>query len=81
MPCLPETLPPRKARPPVASVPRGDDLQLSFNAASGDAEEVELGLQSYDKGVFEKLPAVRFRDEDLDIPTYQRRNIRIDKGN
>ncbi len=76
----PETLPPRKVRPPVAAVPNGDELPLPFSAASGDAEEVELGLQSYDKGVFEKLPAVRFRDEDLDIPTYQRRNIRIDKG-
>ena len=76
----PETLPPRKVRPTVAAVPHGDELPLPFSAASGDAEEVELGLQSYDKGVFEKLPAVRFRDEDLDIPTYQRRNIRIDKG-
>ena len=50
------------------------------HAASNNVEEVELGLQSYDKGVFEKLPAVRFHEEDLDIPTYQRRNIRIDKG-
>ena len=56
-------------------------LPLPFSAASNNVEEVELGLQSYDKGIFEKLPAVRFRDEDLDIPTYQRRNIRIDKGN
>ena len=76
----PATLPPRKPRPAVADVSHGDDLQLPFSAGSGDAEEVELGLQSYDKGIFEKLPAVRFRDEDLDIPTYQRRNIRIDKG-
>ena len=67
--------------PPVAAVSHADEPTLPFSAASGDAEEVELGLQSYNKGVFEKLPAVRFRDEDLDIPTYQRRNIRIDKGN
>ena len=78
----PETLPPRASRPAAASLPLsgGDEPSLPFSAASGDVEEVELGLQSYDKGVFEKLPAVRFRDEDLDIPTYQRRNIRIDKG-
>ncbi len=78
----PQTLPPRASRPAAASLPLsgGDEPSLPFSAASGDVEEVELGLQSYDKGVFEKLPAVRFRDEDLDIPTYQRRNIRIDKG-
>ena len=78
----PETLPPRASRPATASLPLsgGEEPSLPFGGASGDVEEVELGLQSYDKGVFEKLPAVRFRDEDLDIPTYQRRNIRIDKG-
>ena len=74
--------PPRRTPTPVsaAAPDRGDDLPLPFSAASNNVEEVELGLQSYDKGVFEKLPSVRFRDEDLDIPTYQRRNIRIDKG-
>ena len=67
----------RQGRDPAAG---SDELRLSFSSAPDNVEEVELGLQSYDKGVFEKLPAVRFRDEDLDIPTYQRRNIRIDKG-
>ena len=77
----PEPLPRRKPAPaPATSPEHSDELQLPFSAASDNVEEVELGLQSYDKGVFEKLPAVRFRDEDLDIPTYQRRNIRIDKG-
>ena len=66
--------------PAAAPEAHADELPLPFSAASDNVEEVELGLQSYDKGVFEKLPAVRFRDEDLDIPTYQRRNIRIDKG-
>jgi cell division protein FtsZ len=78
----PEPLSRRTPAPiPAAAVPvhANDELPLSF-AASNNVEEVELGLQNYDKGVFEKLPAVRFRDEDLDIPTYQRRNIRIDKG-
>ena len=77
----PATLPTRKVRQPVAAVSHADEPTLPFSAASGDAEEVELGLQSYDKGVFEKLPAVRFRDEDLDIPTYHRPHFRIDKGN
>ena len=78
----PEPLPRRKPAPAPAAAPAAgsDELRLSFSSAPDNVEEVELGLQSYDKGVFEKLPAVRFRDEDLDIPTYQRRNIRIDKG-
>ena len=78
----PEPLPKRTVPPlAAATVPdHGDELGLSFGAASDNAEEVELGLQSYSKGIFEKLPAMRFRDEDLDIPTYQRRNIHIDKG-
>ena len=78
----PEPLPRRAPVPePVSPTPgRADELPLPFSAASNNVEEVELGLQSYDKGVFEKFPAIRFHDEDLDIPTYQRRNIRIDKG-
>ena len=78
----PEPLPKRTKAPLAAAAApdHGDELGLSFSAASDSAEEVELGLQSYSKGVFEKLPAMRFRDEDLDIPTYQRRNIHIDKG-
>ena len=78
----PEPLPRRTPAPAPAAAPAAgsDELRLSFSSAPDNVEEVELGLQSYDKGVFEKLPAVRFRDEDLDIPTYQRRNIRIDKG-
>jgi len=74
---------PKRTKAPLTStvVPdSGDELGLSFSAASDSAEEVELGLQSYSKGIFEKLPSMRFRDEDLDIPTYQRRNIHIDKG-
>ena len=78
----PEPLPKRTPAPSSepAAVDHGDELSLTFPPVSDNAEEVELGLQSYDKGIFEKLPAVRFRDEDLDIPTYQRRNIHIDKG-
>ncbi|MBR2425366.1 MAG: hypothetical protein IKB16_01365 [Lentisphaeria bacterium] len=40
----------------------------------------ELGLTSYSRGYFEKFPAVKFKDNDLDIPTFQRRNLYIDKG-
>jgi len=78
----PEPMPKRPAKQTAAPVvaDQGGELPLHFTAASDNAEEVELGLQSYDKGIFEKLPSVRFHDEDLDIPTYQRRNVYIDKG-
>lgn len=78
----PEPLPGRSAapKPSAATVAHGDELPPAFSSASDNAEEVELGLQSYDKGVFEKLPSVRFHDEDLDVPTYQRKGVRIDKG-
>ena len=79
----PEPLPRRTAAPiSVADTSvHGDELPLPFTSPLDNAEEVELGLQSYDKGVFEKLPSVRFHDEDLDVPTYQRKGIHIDKGN
>ena len=78
----PEPLPRRAAAPaPAAASVHSDELPLPFASAPDNAEEVELGLQSYDKGVFEKLPSVRFHDEDLDVPTYQRKGIHIDKGN
>ncbi len=77
---LPRRVPVVTETAPAAAPGRADELPLPFSAASDNVEEVELGLQSYVKGVFEKLPSVRFRDEDLDVPTYQRRNIRIDKG-
>jgi len=79
----PEPLAARTSRPaaePAVPSSSGEEPPLPFSAASDNAEEVELGLQSYDKGIFEKLPSVRFREEDLDIPTYQRKNIHIDKG-
>ena len=39
-----------------------------------------LELQSYSKGIFANLPPTKYKEEDLDIPTFQRRNITIDKG-
>ncbi|GEM_PF-390970 len=59
---------------PISAMP-----QSSFR--DGPLESPELQLQIFDRGVFDAHPSVRFHDLDLDVPTYQRRNIKIDKGN
>ena len=40
----------------------------------------ELGLTSFSRGVFEHQPIVRYHEMDLDVPTFQRRDLNIDKG-
>ena len=46
----------------------------------GSFEQGLLNLQSYSKGIFSNCQPVKYKDEDLDIPTFQRRGISIDKG-
>ena len=67
------------AKATVVPVPE-EEPSLVFPSAPGDVVEVELGLSTYDRGIFEKQPSVRFRDVDLDIPTYQRKGTKIDQG-
>ena len=43
-------------------------------------EQGMLDLQSFSKGIFADLPVTKYKDEDLDIPTFQRRGVSIDKG-
>lgn len=45
-----------------------------------DMEQGMLNLQSFSRGIFADAPVNKYKDEDLDIPTYQRRGISIDKG-
>lgn len=54
----------------------------SSHAASsgGSMEQGMLDLQSFSRGIFADLPVSKYKDEDLDVPTYQRRGISIDKG-
>ena len=37
-------------------------------------------LETISKGIFSRSAAVKYRDEDLDVPTFQRRGVTIDKG-
>ena len=46
---------------------------------AGEYEEVGLGLIHYSRGYFESTPPNRFNGEDLDVPTFQRRNVTIKK--
>ncbi len=51
---------------------------------SGNEDEIEqptLGLNSNEKGIFEKYKEVLYKGNDLDIPTFMREDIYIDKGN
>lgn len=48
--------------------------------AEGKPFHPDLGLTTFSRGVFEKHPVVRYKDIDLDEPTFQRRNLNIDKG-
>ncbi len=48
---------------------------------SGNFEQVELPLQNISRGMFLNTTPVIHNGEDLDVPTFQRRNIFIDQGN
>ena len=43
-------------------------------------EQGVFELQSFDKGSFTAVAPTLYKGEDLDIPTYQRREITINKG-
>ena len=49
-------------------------------SSGGPFVQGELGLTSFSRGVFEKQPQVRYHELDLDVPTFQRRDLNIDKG-
>lgn len=49
-------------------------------SGSGGMEQGMLDLQSFSRGIFADFPVTKYKDEDLDVPTYQRRGIGIDKG-
>ena len=48
--------------------------------SNGPLEQGVFELQSFDKGCFSAVTPTLYKGEDLDIPTYQRREISINKG-
>ena len=49
-------------------------------AASVPLEQGVFELQIFNKGAFANVAPTLFKGEDLDIPTYQRREAMINKG-
>ncbi|MGE4565575.1 MAG: hypothetical protein AB7F32_11940 [Victivallaceae bacterium] len=47
---------------------------------AGEAEQLMLSLSTLSKGIMENTTAVVWSGENLDYPTFQRRNIAIDAG-
>ena len=69
------------ARPSETGKPTQESLWSSAGGEKKDSfEQGLLNLQSYSKGIFSNCPSVKYKDEDLDIPTFQRRGVTIDKG-
>ncbi len=58
----------------------GPGLRQTQSVAIEKLEQGFLELQSYNKGIFSNAAPTKYKDEDLDIPTFQRRNVAIDKG-
>lgn len=44
------------------------------------ADQLILPLEPISKGVMERGPQVKWGNDDLDVPTFKRRNITIDNG-
>lgn len=69
----------RRVRRPAVSHRKSPEVQ-SESQSGGVLLQTELEFVSYSRGIFDRFPPVKHHDEDLDIPTFQRRNITIDKG-
>lgn len=67
----------RTVRPAKAEKP---EPRETTSGSAGPFVQGELGLTSFSRGVFERLPLVRYHEMDLDVPTFQRRDLNIDKG-
>ncbi len=70
----------------IPAVPRNSGTAGKLRPAEenvpGILTQGEFSLTNYSRGIFETLniPPTKYRDEDLDIPTFQRKNISIDQG-
>ncbi len=79
----------------VQSIPSDQPQQMNFGVEKiketpedksklddlfGELEQAELPLQSISRGIFLNTSPVNYQGEDLDVPTFQRKGIIIDKG-
>ena len=56
------------------------ETAASAAAHAADADQLILPLEPISKGVMERGPQVKWGNDDLDVPTFKRRNITIDNG-
>ena len=70
----------KKKKRTMATAKRASAATNTVQDSSLPLFQGELGLTSLSRGVFTKFPTVKYKDEDLDIPTFQRRGLHIDKG-
>ncbi len=61
-------------------VPAAAPAENAPDSSSTRLEQGVFELQSFDKGSFSAVTPTLHKGEDLDIPTYQRREISINKG-
>lgn len=66
------------ARP--STHPLSPDPVIEKTEFSFDVEQGELPFVNYSKGIFSNSSPNTFEGEDLDVPTFQRRMIKFDKG-
>ena len=70
----------RRAAPRRTVRPKEEKQEPRETGSAGPFVQGELGLTSFSRGVFERQPLVRYHELDLDVPTFQRRDLNIDKG-
>ena len=73
-----EPAPELPARHPARKRPEAATAKPA--ASGGDAEQLVLNLSPVSKGIMERTTPVMWNNEDLDEPTFKRRNVVIDDG-
>ena len=58
----------------------GNNRHLSAASENSSGEQLELTLDTENKGIMENTVPVIIDGEDMDIPAYKRRRIVLDKG-
>ena len=57
-----------------------EDKSKLVDLFGAEFEQAELPLQNISRGIFLNTSPINYQGEDLDVPTFQRKGIVIDKG-
>lgn len=72
--------PPQKKQRPVIPATQVPTQELPLSEPHRELIQEEFTLTSFSRGIFENTPPSKYMDEDLDIPTFQRQKVSIDRG-